>query len=171
MTTKHKAAAKGGRKTSRKVVKKPAKQPLFKTKSGHKLTVQQKLFCELFATDREFFCNGVRSYIEAYSVDTTKPGWYSTAKSGAHENLTKPYLLDYIKELLELGGLNDEVVDKQLLKLIIQDADFSAKIKAIQEYNKLQGRITEKKEINGGIQLESILPKPERKERNEKHDD
>lgn len=136
------------RKTSEKT-KAPdkVKTVTFKTASGHVLTPKQELFCQLYASDKEFFGNGVQSYIEAYGVDTTKRGWYGTAKAGAHENLTKPYLLERINEIFEAHGLNDQFVDKQLEKLIIQDADFNAKMKAIQEYNKLKARITERRDI------------------------
>ena len=137
---------------SKKVVKSTVK-PI--TKSGHKLTPQQELFCQLYAGDREFFGNGVQSYIEAYGVDTSKPGWYTTARAGAHENLTKPHILERIDEIFEAHGLNDQFVDKQLEKLIVQDADFNAKMKAIAEYNKLKARITEKRDItSGGEKLE-----------------
>lgn len=87
---------------------------------------------------------------EAYNVDTSKPGWYNVAKSGACENLTKPYILERIDEIFEAHGLNDQFVDKQLEKLIVQDADFNTKMKAIAEYNKLKSRITEKKDITSG---------------------
>lgn len=138
------------------------KQKVFQTKSGHKLTPQQELFCQLYASDKEFFGNGVRSYIEAYGVDTSKSGWYNTAKAGAHENLTKPYILERIEEIFEAHGLNDTFVDKQLEKLICQDADFRTKLGAIQEYNKMKGRIIDRKEISGGFQLRSLRPKPDR---------
>lgn len=141
------------------------KRKVFQTKSGHKLTPQQELFCQLYASDKEFFGNGVKSYIEAYGVDTSKSGWYNTAKAGAHENLTKPYILERIEEIFETHGLNDTFVDKQLEKLIVQDADFSTKIKAIQEYNKMRGRIINKQEINGDFQLNGILPKPKKEKK------
>lgn len=138
--------------TKKKVVKKIAR---ITTKSGQKLTPQQEMFCQLYAGDREFFGNGVQSYIEAYGLDTSKPGWYNVAKSGACENLTKPYILERIDEIFEAHGLNDQFVDKQLEKLIVQDADFNTKMKAIAEYNKLKSRITEKKDItSGGEKLE-----------------
>lgn len=138
---------KKSKRKSKKVVKSTVKPT---TKSGHKLTPQQELFCQLYAGDREFFGNGVQSYIEAYGVDTSKPGWYTTARAGAHENLTKPHILERIDEIFEAHGLNDQFVDKQLEKLIIQDADFNAKMKAIAEYNKLKARITEKRDITSG---------------------
>lgn len=129
---------------------------VFRTKSGHRLTPQQEMFCQLYASDREFFGNGVQSYIEAYGVNTSEKGAYNMAKAGASENLTKPYILERINEIFEAHGLNDTFVDKQLEKLIIQDADFSTKMKAIAEYNKLKQRITIKQDITSDG--ESVMP-------------
>lgn len=119
-----------------------------------RLNLKQEKFCLLYASDKEFFGNGVQSYIEAYEPDQTKPNWYRTARSRASELLTSPNVLRRIDELLELGELNNQFVDKQLAKLILQDADFSSKIAAIREYNKLRQRINEKKELT------VKLPKP-----------
>ena len=58
--------------------------------------------------------------------------------------------MERIDEIFEAHGLNDQFVDKQLEKLIVQDADFNAKMKAIAEYNKLKARITEKRDITSG---------------------
>lgn len=107
------------------------------------LTPKQKLFCENYVS-KEFFGNGVQSYIDAYNIDLTEKGAYDVAKSGATENLSKPYIFNYINSLLESEGLNDAFVDKQLLFLISQHAEFGAKISAIKEYNKLKQRITDK---------------------------
>ena len=123
-------------------------------KPRRRLNPKQEKFCQLYASDREFFGNGVQSYIEAYEPDQTKKNWYNTARARASELLTSPNVLRRIDELLELGELNDQFVDKQLAKLILQDADFSSKISAIREYNKLKQRIKEKKE------LYVKLPKP-----------
>lgn len=120
---------------------------VFRTKSGHKLTAQQERFCQLYASDREFFGNGTQSYLEAYGLDKNDKKSCASARSGAWENLTKPYIIERINEIFEAHGLNDTFVDKQLEKLIVQDADFSTKMKAITEYNKLRQRITEKKDI------------------------
>ena len=143
---------------------KKAKASVFQTKSGHRLTPQQELFCQLYASDAEFFGNGVRSYIEAYNVDISRPNAYKVAKSGACENLTKAYILERIEEIFEAHGLNDTFVDKQLEKLICQDADFKTKLGAIQEYNKMKGRIIDRKDItNRNIEIQGILPKKEKK--------
>jgi hypothetical protein len=111
------------------------------------LTEKQELFCQLFASDREFFGNGVQSYIEAYNFDMTKKGAYATARVSAHRLLTNDNILKRIDEIFEARGLNDTFVDKQLEKMITQDAEFGTKIKAIGEYNKLKGRITEKSKV------------------------
>lgn len=120
------------------------------------LNPKQKAFCELFASDKEFFGNGVQSYIEAYDIDMSKKGAYNTAKANAHRLLTNADILDYINSLFDARGLNDTFVDKQLEKLITQDAEFPTKIKAIAEYNKLKGRIVEKKDLT--TKGESINP-------------
>jgi len=79
--------------------------------------------------------------------------------------LTNLNILDRINELLELGGLSNERVDKELLFLITQDAEFSAKLGAIKEYNQLKNRIQKKLEIGleniEGIKIEIINPREE----------
>lgn len=106
------------------------------------LNEKQELFCQYFASDREFFGNGVQSYIEAYDLDITKKGAYNVAKANAHRLLTKADITTRINEIFEASGLNDTFVDKQLEKLIIQDAEMGTKLNAIKEYNALKQRIT-----------------------------
>lgn len=126
-------------------------------RKNNALSPEQERFCVLFASDREFFGNGVQSYIEAYNVDVSKRGAYNSAKANAHNLLTKTYITDRINELFEARGLNDPFVDKQLEKLITQDASFDAKVRAIQEYNKLRGRITEKRKHQfEGVDTEAL---------------
>ncbi len=117
-------------------------------KKERELNEKQKYFCELYATDREFFGNGTQAYIEAYDIDLTKKGAYAAARANACQSLTKTNILKYIREIMELGGLNDERVDKELLFLIEQNAEFGSKLGAIKEYNKLKERITDKLEIS-----------------------
>lgn len=114
------------------------------------LNPQQELFCKLYASDREFFGNGTQSYIEAYGVDATKPGSYAAARSSASEFLTNPNILDRINHYLDLGGLNDATVDKELLFVIRQHDDKASKVAAIREYNKLKQRITDKIDHTSG---------------------
>lgn len=118
------------------------------------LNQKQELFCKLYATDREFFGNGVQAYIEAYNPDTSKPNWYKSCMASSSRLLRNVKVIDRINELLEEQGLNDAFVDKQLKFVITQHADFGSKMAAIREYNKLRGRIIDKSE------QKIILPKP-----------
>lgn len=111
------------------------------------LNPKQEMFCQLYATDREFFGNGVQSYIEAYDPDQSKPNWYKTACATSSEILSNPKVCARINELLELSGLNDQFVDKQLQFLLVQHADFKSKLGAIREYNKLKQRISDQPQV------------------------
>lgn len=113
------------------------------------LTPEQETFCRLYATDREFFGNGTRAYIEAYGVNLRKKFAYAAARASASRLLTSANICDRINEILEEGGLSDTFVDKQLLFLVTQHKDFAAKIRAIQEYNKLKSRIVERHKVEG----------------------
>lgn len=105
---------------------------------------QQEKFCQLYATDKEFFGNGVESYIEVYEPDKSKANWYKSACSSASRLLSNVKVCERINELLTDGGLNDQFADKQLQFLLTQHSDFGSKLGAIREYNKLKQRITEK---------------------------
>lgn len=109
-----------------------------------KLNERQELFCQYYATDREFFGNGVQTYIEIYEPDTRKPNWYKSACASASQILANIKVAKRINELLEGNGLNDNYVDKQLEFLVTQHADFKAKLGAIKEYNALKTRILQK---------------------------
>lgn len=104
------------------------------------LNPQQELFCQLYASNREFFGNGMQSYLEAYDLDSSK---WKSAKANAHRLLTKDYILKRIDELLEIY-INDQVVDKELGFVILQKADLGSKVAAIREYNKLKNRVSDK---------------------------
>lgn len=109
-----------------------------------KLNPKQELFCQLYSSDKEFFANGVQSYIQAYEVKLSKPGAYKSAQASASRLLSNAMICARINELLEMRGLNDTFVDKQLEFLITQHSSFDAKVRSIQEYNKLRGRITDR---------------------------
>jgi hypothetical protein len=119
-----------------------------------KLNPKQEKFCQLYASDQEFFGNGVQSYIEAYKPDKSSTRWYQNACSRAVELLSSPKVCERINQLLEEGGLNDQFVDKQLAFLVTQHADYKSKLGAIKEYNQLKARIT--KNVHTTVEL----PKP-----------
>lgn len=114
------------------------------------LSEKEEYFCTLFASDRELFGNGVQSYIEAFEIEVVnKPDpdeptqkTYRQCQEHARTLLLNTVILKRINEIFEGRGLNDEFVDKQLEKVITQDADFNPKMKAIVEYNKLKKRTT-----------------------------
>ena len=132
-------------KKSKKPIKPIKKQKKEKKKEKEReLSPKQELFCVYWASDREFFGNGVQSYIEAYDIDISMPGAYAVARTNASKLLTNANILKRINELLDLGTLNDSFVDKQLAIVINQNTDFGSKTRAINEYNKLKNRITER---------------------------
>ena len=114
-----------------------------KKSAGDKLNPLQRKFGKLYASEREFFGNGVQAYAKAYVIDLSTRGAYQSAKSAASRLLTNVNLLAYINELLEVV-LNEAHVDKQLAFLITQNADFGAKLGAIREFNALRQRVTKK---------------------------
>lgn len=122
------------------------------TEENGELTTKQAFFCELYAGEKEFFGNGVQSYIEAYDPDQTAKNWYKSACASASRLLRNVKVINEINRLLEIQGLNDVAVDKQLSFLIAQHADFGSKVQAIREYNKLKQRIITKTDITSGGQ-------------------
>ncbi len=120
-----------------------------KAVSKPNLNPDQERFCQLYATDREFFGNGVESYLEAYeeSIDRTKPNWYKTACASASRLLSNAKVYTRINEIMEECGLNDIAVDRQLSFMIAQQADFTNKMAAIKEYNKLKQRIVDRMDV------------------------
>ena len=118
------------------------------------LNPQQELFCQLYATNREFFGNGTQAYIEAYDIDTSKRNAYKSAMVSASRLLRNDKILKRIHDLMEIGILNDARVDKELAFLIEQNAEFGTKLGAIREYNQLKARIKSKLEV--GLDSDSI---------------
>lgn len=107
------------------------------------LTAEQKKFCEVYVT-AEFFCNWVESYLEVYKLDTINAR--KTASVNASKLLSQDKILKYIDSLIDSAWLNDQFVDKQLLKLIQQDSEKNVKLWAIKEYNILKVRIEKAKQ-------------------------
>jgi hypothetical protein len=105
------------------------------------LSLKQEKFCQLYASDSEFFWNGVQSYIEAYNPDRNKKNWYNTACATVSEILTNPKVCERINEILEEKGLSDNFADKQLLFLMTQHQDKWAKMRALEMFYKINWRV------------------------------
>jgi len=114
-----------------------------------KLNERQEMFCQLYINgDKELFGNGVRSYLEVYEPDKSKPNWYKTACSATSRLLSNVKVMDRIRELLENGGFNEENIEKQHLFLVNQHTDLGVKMRAISDYYKLKGKYSpDKKDI------------------------
>lgn len=124
--------------------------------SEDKLSAKQEMFCQLFATKGSLFGNGVQTYLEVYDVDETKPNWYKTACSAASRLLSNVKVYTRINQLLEENWLNDVEVDKQLKYLIEQHSDLWVKMRAIDSYNKLKQRLTDKIEVSGTVSYQLV---------------
>lgn len=111
------------------------------------LNPKQKEFCRLYATDREFFGNGVESYCEAYGLNFTDPKEYKVAATSAYRLLKKPEIIAEINKQIVETGFNESSVDKELSFLVTQHADLGTKLGAIKEFNKLKQRIVERQDI------------------------
>lgn len=105
------------------------------------LNLKQEEFCKTYVS-QDFFGNGTQSYLEVYGLEDEGGNKisYETAKSAASRMLTYDNIIKKINELLEIGGFNEQNVDKQHLFLINQFADLKTKMSAIKEYNRLRER-------------------------------
>lgn len=125
---------------------------------GEELTLKEELFCRNYASSREFFGNGTRSYMDAYQTEDA-----NSASVLASRLLGKVSICQRIATLLTLQGWNDEFVDKQTLFLITQNADLKAKAAGVKIYNEVKKRITQKMELSAdkesGFKVEFITVK------------
>lgn len=115
----------------------------------YSLTLQQKLFCELYL---EYSGNGVEAIIGAgYDVDFKSRGKSTGVPNRrlaaviASENLTKPNIIAYVDLKLEEYGFTDDNVKKQHLFTLNQFSDLTAKNKAIDMFYKLKGKYAAEK--------------------------
>ncbi len=114
------------------------------------LNFNQEAFCQYYANGGEYFGNGVWSYILAYKLDIPLISYsalnesqkriYETAKVRASNELTNVNIKQRCNELLD-ALIKDEIVDRELAKVILQNKELSAKVAAIKEYNQVKGRI------------------------------
>ena len=121
-----------------------------------KLNLQQERFCQLFASDREFFGNGLQAYMEAYGIPQVR---WKAAAAAASRLLKSGKVLARINQLLDHLALNDQHVDKQLALVITQNADYKSKVAAIKEYNALRQRIKNKLELDLSQDTKDALDK------------
>lgn len=148
------------KRRKRKVTK---KKPEKKNKDG--LNIRQELFCYYYVMNSSTRGNGGLSYAVAYNKKTdslsrerkkNKKGMgfvdsdYDKAMNAcyveANRLLRNPKVCERMKALLN-EILEDDVVDAELARIILQDHKWEAKLGGIREYNKLRQRIVDKMDL------------------------
>lgn len=109
---------------------------------------RHEMFCQYYVGAYDTFGNATKSYAKAYDKDVSSPPQYATCRTEGYRLLTIPDIIKRINELLKDLIMNDTSVDSELAFVIMQRKDLSSKMRAIQEYNKLNQRITDKAEIH-----------------------
>lgn len=117
------------------------------------LSENERVFVEYyFDQSSDTFGNGTQSVLSAYGEDefTGENGLinYNYAGVKAYELLRTPKIYKAGMDYMNAQGFNDASVDNQHSFLINQSSDLNVKNRAIDMYNKLKGRYTEKKEIS-----------------------
>jgi len=114
-----------------------------------KLNLNQEKFCQNYAgmSDSLLFGNATKSYMNAYPETS-----YEAAMTSSSDLLRIPKIQDRVKELLKKLVVDDDYVDSQIGYLIRQGVDWSAKMKAIHEYNLVNSRITKKIKHSGKVE-------------------
>lgn len=119
-----------------------------------KITMKQEIFCQEWI---DTIGNGTLAALKAFDIvgkelleieekDRTEEQKlsiskaYNTASVMAVEYLRKPSVTKRIDEILEERGFNDDAVRKEHYKILKQDTDLNAKMRAISDYYKLKGK-------------------------------
>lgn len=126
--------------------------------SQEKMTPKQKAFCEEYLIDM----NATKAAIRAgYSK--------KTARSTAAENMTKPYISEYIKELMEQKSKERIASQNEVLEFLTRgmrgeikdqfnlEASFQDRIKCSELLGKRYGTFVEKKDLNAKVDTEIVV--------------
>ena len=108
------------------------------------LNPRQEMFCQLYASDKEFFGHGTEAYIEAFDINMSSEGAYQSAAAAASRLLKNVKVFNRINELLTDVGFNDANLDKQLLFWAMQKDNGNVAVAAIREYNKVKKRVDDR---------------------------
>ena len=115
-----------------------------------RLKPAEEAFCQLYANSSEYFNNATLSYAVAYNYnldDILDKDEYQTKYNSARvlgsKILTKVYIRERVSQILRENLTNDKI-DEELSWVAKQRKDLGAKMRAINEHNKLKGRIEEK---------------------------
>lgn len=155
----------------------------FKEKILEKLTPKQEMFCRIYTQNTYLFGNGTLAYDQAYGPkleslpqddaiyappdpetglrekikESSYDSWYQVCSNNASRLLRNARINERVKKLL-VESMIDAEVDSELIYTIKQRDDFSAKMRAISEYNKLKSRITQKTDLtSNGNEIKQIV--------------
>ena len=119
------------------------------------LNPEQDMFCGVYTTPGETFCNGVKSYAVAYGyllplrddgeIDT-KSAEYLACKANGGRMMFNDKIRTVIQNKL-LEQFNDKTVDARTSQILISGRD-SDSLTAIKMYNELKQRITKKVDVS-----------------------
>ena len=124
---------------------------------GEDVTLKQEIFCQSWV---DTVGNGTRSALIAFDIENKElldipekertdeqrilaNSAYKTASVMSNEYLRKPSVIKRIDDILEERGFVDSIVKQEHFKLI-KGADENTKMRAIDSYYKLKGKITDK---------------------------
>ncbi len=119
-----------------------------KTSKGNKLSPKEELFCQYYATSGQAFGNARLSYALAFNKPFNTRAQKSVCDTLSQRLFRKVLIYKHIETLLN-KKIDDDIVDKELAKVIQQNEELKAKVSAISEYNRVRGRITHKHKFEG----------------------
>lgn len=120
------------------------------------LPPKEELFCQYYAKSGHAFGNATLAYSLAFGKDLSDEKQYAVCSELGSRLLRKVEVYHRKEEILA-ETLEEKIVDKELAKVILQDAKMKEKVAAIGEYNKVRGRHTEKhKHEFEGISSEAL---------------
>lgn len=161
------ARKKAKRKPKPKIIHTKLTEDQKAKEEAKKLRARWGLFCTYYTMGGATFGNATLSYAEAYDFNLDEldheptmvrvkgkkklqpfgpseyDRQYAVCSANGHRLLRNADIQDMLtKSLNDL--LKEEIVDREMAKLILQDHDLGAKTSNIREFNKLRGRITKK---------------------------
>lgn len=132
-----------------------SKKLMMRDKQEIILNPEQDIFCSVYATPGETFCNGVKSYAVAYGyilplrddgeIDTKSAEYLACKANGGRMMFNDKIRLTIQNKLLE--QFNDKTVDARTSQILISGKD-SDSLTAIKMYNELKQRITKKVDVS-----------------------
>lgn len=129
-----------------------------------KLTPQEERFCLLYALKSDMLFDAYECYLQVFEEECAGLNRKAIV-ARARRLLEKTEVTKRINQLLHnpVDGLSDQVADRQLYHLMMQNADLNVKLRAIEMYKKEVGKFvkrSETKNINANIIYAKVVWDP-----------